>query len=398
MKNSFLFILMILVLSNLTAQTKNILHGYLLDEQGRPIVGVRLQALQSMNVFSETDKNGHFQFSVPDLGSQDLKLSILTDKYALYNTPNISSAKNTTIVSAEKQKEGVVNIFMTDVLQMKNGQELNAYEFENELKSNTDLSSPSQPIALNHKVYSRGTLARTDTPTTPTVVAAIPDKGELTHTERGIADAVKIYEVQIAAVSQENMVLKTKYEQLTGKEIKIKNKNGRFIYVIPVNSAQEGRELIDVLSNPQMELQGIKQPFMIVSDNIGNTTKPQIVEKKEETPVKVAPITREKTPEPKVMPVPVAPAPPATKAQFIIQLQSSRFPMNSVAKRMLEADLEKIGEKLYEFNDPNADIKYRYYVMKKFASAIDAETLKIKLNEAGIQSLILTDKNNISFK
>ncbi len=65
---------------------------------------------------------------------------------------------------------------------------------------------------------------------------------------------------------------------------------------------------------------------------------------------------------------------------------------------MLEADLEKIGEKLYEFNDPNADIKYRYYVMKKFSSVVDAEALKIKLNDAGIQSLILTDKNNVSFK
>lgn len=397
MKNSCLLILFILILSNLTAQTKNILHGYLLDEQGHPIVGVRLQALQSMNVFSETDKNGHFQFSVPDLGSQDLKLSILTDKYALYNTPNISHNKNTTIVSAEKQKEGVVNIFMTDVLQMKNGQELNAYEFENEPKSNTEFSSPSQPIALNHKIYSRGSLARIDTPTTPNV-ASIPNKMESHNTERGIADAVKIFEVQIASVSQENNTLKTKYEQLTGKEIKVKNKNGRFIYVIPVNSAQEGRELIDVLSTPQMESQGIKQPFMIISENTEATTRTLAKETKEET--KVVPPTRDKTPmpEPKVMTVPVAPTPPATKAQFIIQLQSSRFPMNSVAKRMLEADLEKIGEKLYEFNDPNADIKYRYYVMKKFASVADAETLKTKLNEAGIQSLILTDKNNVSFK
>lgn len=422
-KNCLLIFSFLLALSSIYAQAKHILHGYLLDEQGHPISGVRLQALQSVNIFAESDKNGHFQFSVPDLGTQDLKLSILTNQYTLYNT---QTNKNVAIVSAEKQKEGVVNIFMTTSPIAKTRGEQPKSPTETDLNddgtyiSYHDEYQPiSRPISLSRSmtqnrdiepdVRYEPKIVATDSPISPkpTVISmpktVSPERGAST-TEVSKNEVSKNYEVQIAAVSQENATLKPHYEKLTGKEVKIKNKNGRFVYTIPVTSPEEGRELINQLSTSEMEKEGIKHPFMVTLEP---GTKPQetvVANPTTKTPASVnkpeasmpAPVP------PKVYPVPAAPTPTTTatptKPQFIIQLQSSRFPMNSVAKRMLEADLGKIGEALYEFNDPNADIKYRYYVMKKFSNVAEAETLRAKLSEIGIQSLILTDKTNVNFK
>ncbi len=436
MKNNTLIIVFLLVLSALPAQTRHILHGYLLDEQGQPISGVRLEALQSLNYFSESDKNGHFQFSIPDLGHQDLKVTVLTSQYAIYNNNSrIGHSPNSTVISAEKQKEGIVNIFMTNTLQGKSrgakehAKAVDLIEEEDEetryyttsykpISKAISLSSQANKNTVLNNTVENQTPARLDSPIIeepPLMYVPEENEAKTEQVERGLTDNAKRYEVQIAAISIENTKLKTRYEQITGKTVNIRNKNGRYIYIVPVSTAEEGRELISKLSTSQMEQEGIKQPFMVIAEPIA-TSKPQkpaemlatrdidpkMPPKVAEKPVENKPKNTSEqaiipTPAPKVMPVPQTPAFPS-KPQYILQLQSSRFPMNSVAKRMLEADLSKIGETLFEYNDPNADIKYRYYVMHKFSSVPEAEVLRAKLSEAGIESLILTDRMKVEFK